>query len=182
MPETEAAAPSNEPAADAGDGTEAEASATDDTDALGDAGKQALDRMKNERNEYKKQARDFQKQLDEFRTSSMSEQEKAAHEAEQRGRQSATADFGKRLARTEFDALAGRRNPDVDTAQVLEYVDLAKFVGEDGEPDSKAIAAAVSRLVPEPVVGVPSFDGGSRLPAKADGDMNTFLRKATGRA
>jgi hypothetical protein len=42
---------------------------------------------------------------------------------------------------TEFDAAAGRRNPDFDTKSALDYVDLAKFVGEDGEPDPKAIKA-----------------------------------------
>lgn len=149
---------------------------------LGDAGKKAIDAMKAERNEATKRAKSLEKELDEVRKSSMSEADKAAHEAEQRGRLAATADFGKRLAKTEFDALAGRRNPDVDTAKVLEYIDLARFVDENGEPDSKAIASAVERLVPKPPEGPPSFDGGTRTPAPAQQGMSQIIRKAAGRA
>lgn len=39
-----------------------------DTEALGDAGKKALDRMKAERNEAKQQAAELRKQIDEFET------------------------------------------------------------------------------------------------------------------
>lgn len=151
-----------------------------ETEELGDKGKQALDRMKAERNEAARQAKALQRELEQVRTASMSEAEKVAHEAEQRGRQAATAEFGQRLARTQFDALAGRRNADVDTAKVLEYVDLSKFVGEDGEPDLKAITAAVERLVPAPAGGTPSFDGGGRSKAAAPKDMNALIRDAAG--
>lgn len=151
-------------------------------DALGDAGKKALDAMKTERNEARKAAAVLQKQLDEFKKSSMSDAEKAVAEAEERGRTAAASEFGKRLARTEFDAVAGRRNPDFDTASALEYVDLGKFVGEDGEPDTKAIKAAVERLVPEPANGAPSFDGGTRTTAPAPQGMSQIIRKAAGRA
>jgi lambda repressor-like predicted transcriptional regulator len=78
------------------------------------------------------------------------EAERLAAEAEQRGRQAALGEYGARLARTEFDAAAARRNPDADIASVLEYVDLKRFVDDNGEPDVKAIKAAVARLIPEP--------------------------------
>jgi hypothetical protein len=121
-------------------------------------------------------------ELEKQRKASMSEAEKAVAEAEERGRTAAASEFGKRLARTEFDAVAGRRNPDFDTASALEYVDLGKFVGEDGEPDTKAIKAAVERLVPEPANGAPSFDGGTRTTAPAPQGMSQIIRKAAGRA
>lgn len=114
--------------------------------------------------------------------SAMTEAERAVAEAEERGRTAAVTEFGKRLARTEFDAAAGRRNPDFDTASALEYVDLARFVGDDGEPDTKAIKAAVERLVPAAAPGTPSYDGGARGKSPKGGDMNSVIRKAAGYA
>jgi hypothetical protein len=120
-------------------------------------------------------------ELEKARKASMTEAERAVAEAEARGRTEATGQFGQRLARTEFDAAAARRNPDVNTKDVLEYVDLTRFVGEDGEPDVKAIQAAVERLVPAPGSNVPSFDGGARTPAPVGNDMNSVIRQAAGR-
>lgn len=151
------------------------------TEALGDAGKQALDRMKAERNEAKKEAQALRKEVDEIRKSSMSEAEKAVAEAEARGRASATTEFGTRLAKADFVAAAARRNPGFDAKAVLEDLNLARFVGDDGEPDAKAIEAAVQRLVPE-VNGVPSFDGGTRTTPPAATGMTSLIRKAAGRA
>lgn len=115
------------------------------------------------------------------RLAAMSESERAIEEAKQSARAEAATAFGTRLARTEFDNLAGRRNPDFDTASALEYVDLTKFLDESGEPDTAAIKAAVARLVPEPAGGLPSFDGGSRTATKP-ADFNQELRRAAGRA
>lgn len=115
------------------------------------------------------------------RLDAMSEQERAIEEAKQSARTEAATSYGKRLARTEFDALAGRRNAGYDTSKALEYVDLAKFLDENGEPDSAAIKAAVERLVPEATNGPASFDGGARGSAKTT-DFNQVLRQAAGRA
>ncbi len=122
------------------------------------------------------------KEFDQQRKAAMTDAERAVTEAEERGRTAAVSDFGRRLARTEFDALAGRRNPDIDTASVLEYVDLARFVGDDGEPDTKAITAAVERLVP--AAGnppPPGMDLGARQTAPTGQDMSSILRRAAGR-
>ena len=121
-------------------------------------------------------------ELEKQRQAAMTDAERAVAEAEARGRTAAVEEFGKELARTHFDALAGRRNKDFDTAQALEFVDLAKFLGEDGRPDEKAITAAVERLVPAPTDGPPSFDGGPRTPAPAPQGMSQIIRKAAGRA
>ncbi len=120
------------------------------------------------------------KEAERARLAAMNEADRAVAEAEGRGRTAAVQEFGKRLARTQFDALAGRRNPEVDTAPVFEYLDLTRLVGEDGEPDSKAIQAAVERLIPAPASGLPSFDGGSRTPAAKAPDMNTLIRRQAG--
>jgi hypothetical protein len=121
-------------------------------------------------------------ELEKQRQAAMTDAERAVAEAEVRGRTAATTEFGKELAQTQFDALAGRRNPDFDTAKALEYVDLGKFLGEDGRPDIKAITAAVERLVPAPTDGPPSFDGGTRTPPPAQQGMSGLIRKAAGRA
>ncbi len=121
------------------------------------------------------------KAAEKARLDSMGEAERKIEEAKTAGRTEAVSEFGKRLARTEFDAAAGRRNPDFDTASALEWVDLGRFVGDDGEPDAKAIKAAVERLVPESPNGPPSFDGGARTPAPVNTGMNGLIRKATGR-
>ena len=150
------------------------------TDDLGDTGKKALDTERAARKESDRKFKALEKEMAQVRQSSMSEGEKAVAEAKAAGRTEAVTEFGKRLARTEFDALAGRRNPDFDTASALEYIDLSRFVGEDGEPDAKAIKAAVERLVPAPAGGPPSFDGGARTSASAKGDMNKIIRQAAG--
>lgn len=131
---------------------------------------------------YRTAAKQAQTEAEKRQRESMTEAERAVAEAEARGRQSAVTEFGKRLARTEFDAAAGRRNPDFKTADALEFLDLAKFVGEDGEPDVKAIKAAVERLVPAPPSGPPSFDGGARKSAQGAPDMDQIMRAALGRS
>lgn len=116
---------------------------------------------------------------------SMTEAERKEAEAEERGRQAAVATYGQRLARTEYIAEAAKRNPGYDVASVLDDLNLAKFIGEDGEPNSKAIAASVARLVPEGSTGPtppPSFDGGTRQAAPGGADFNQMLRQAAGRA
>lgn len=121
-------------------------------------------------------------ELEKQRQAAMTDAERAVAEAEAKGRTAAVTEFGKELAQTQFDALAGRRNPDFDTAKALEYVDLGKFLGEDGRPDAKAITAAVERLVPAAADGPPSFDGGTRTPPHAQPGMSGLIRKAAGRA
>jgi hypothetical protein len=39
--------------------------------------------------------------------------------------------------------------PATTSPRVLDDINLARFIGDDGEPDSKAIAASVARLIPE---------------------------------
>jgi len=121
------------------------------------------------------------KEAEKLRKQAMTADERALSEAEERGRTGAVTEFGRELARERFDALAGRRNPDVNTNDVLEFVDLAKFLGEDGRPNSKAIEAAVKRLVPEPSGVGPSLDLGARGGSPSGDSMNALIRRAAGR-
>lgn len=131
---------------------------------------------------YRTEAKTASSELEKVRQSSMTETEKAAAEAEARGRAAATTEFGQRLATSRFDALASKRNPGFDTSAFLEIVDLKKFIDDSGEPDEKAIAAAVEKHVPVAEAGVPNFDGGTRVTTPAPAGMNGIIRKATGRA
>jgi hypothetical protein len=133
---------------------------------------------------YRSTAKAAQAEAEQARKAQMSEAERAIAEARSAGAAEAVERFGKRLARTEFDAIAGRRNADFDTAPVFEFLDLGRFLGEDGEPDVKAIKAAVERLVPAPPSGPPSFDGGPRTSAAVmdpNQFMNKTIRSAAGR-
>ena len=121
-------------------------------------------------------------ELEKFKQQSMTDAERAVAEAEKRGAQQAAQQWSHRLVKSDFIAAASKRNPEFDASAVLDDLNLSRFVGEDGEPDAKAIAAAVERLVPAPN-GMPSFDGGTRTPAPSSGsDMTALIRKATGRA
>src|SRR5690349_19452189 len=99
---------------------------------------------------YRTRAKSAEGEIENVRKSSMSEAERAVAEAEQRGRAAVLEQFGHKLVRSAFVAEAARRNPGFDAESVLDDLNLARYMGEDGDPDSKAIAAAVARLVPEP--------------------------------
>lgn len=156
-----------------------EPSATDD---LGDPGKKALEAERTARKEAEKARKALERELEAVRTANLSEAEKAVAEAEKRGRTAARTEYGQRLVRSDFVAAAARRNPEYDAASVLDDLNLARFLTEDGEPDTEAIAKAVERLVP--TTAGPRFGsadqgprGGSTTP-----DFNQQLRRAAGRA
>lgn len=108
----------------------------------------------------------------------MTDTEKAVKEAEDRGRNSAKAETGTRLAAAEFKAAAAGRVDEATLTGFLEYADLTKFV-KDGEPDQGAIAAAITKLGGSKPA---SFDGGARGPAAVAGGMNDLIRRAAGHA
>jgi len=121
-------------------------------------------------------------ELDKQRKAAMTDAERAVAEAEERGRTAATTEFGKELAQSQFDALAGRRNPGFDTTKALKRLDLSSLLDDNGRPNAKEIQAAVDDLVPAPADGPPSFDGGTRTPPPAQQGMTGLIRKAAGRA
>jgi hypothetical protein len=123
--------------------TETTDSATEKPDNLGDAGKQAIDRMKAERDAARKEAKTHQRELEKLRTASLSEQERAVAEAKTTGAQEATLAAGKRLARAEIRAASASAG--FDATDLLDDLDLSRFVGDDGEPDEKAIADRVKK-------------------------------------
>lgn len=107
--------------------------------------------------ENSSKARELEKQ----QQAAMTDAERAVVEAEARGRTAATQDFGKRLATSEIRAAAldaGR-----DLTGVFDYLDLARFLDDDGEPDDKAIKAFVD--------GLPVRDDGKPRAPKPDANQ-----------
>lgn len=165
-----------------GDQTGADDQAANDTtsgDASGKTFTQAdldrivADRVARERAKYSDYG-DLKKRA----AAAMTEQERAVAEAEQRGRTAALAQSGARLAKAELRAAAAGKVADETLDGFLEFADMSKFVGDDGEPDAKAIKAAVARLAPK--AGRTDFDGGARSSAGAGSDMNALIRRAAG--
>ncbi len=121
---------------------------TSATDALGDPGKQALDRMKAERNDAQKQLKQLQRELEQARTAQMNDSERATAEAVSKARAEERGTWAQRLAAAQFVALAARRNSEFDAQAVLDDLNLARYIADDGEPDVKGLTSAVERLVP----------------------------------
>ena len=134
--------------------------------------------LRKEAAKYRTEAKAAAAELEKQRQASMTEAERAVQEAESRGRTAAAQEYGQRLARSEITAAAATAGADI--GGIFDYLDLARFVGDDGEPDAKAITAFVEGL-PRKGAAPPSYDGGTRGTAPAR-DMNQFIRQAAGRA
>lgn len=148
--------------------------------------REALDKERALRRDAERRAKDaagYKTKLDELNAAQMTEQEKAVAkavaDAEARVKTDTLASTAIRLARAELRAAAGSRVEASALDGFLEYADLSKFVGENGEPDDKAIKAAIDKLAgPQRT----NFDGGARRSAGATSDMNALIReKAFGR-
>jgi hypothetical protein len=100
-------------------------------------------------------------ELEKQRRADMSDAERALTEAEERGRTAATETFGKRLATSEIRATAADSGRDL--TGVFDYLDLTRFIGDDGEPDAKAIKAFVD--------GLPVIDDGKPRAPKPDANQ-----------
>ena len=145
---------------------------TDATDWKAEAAKWKELSRKNESD-----ARKAQGELKKLATASMTEQEKAVAEAAARGHDEALAKVASRLVDAEVRAAAAGRGIDADA--LLEGLDRSRFLGEDGEPDREAVEVFLDRLAPKQSKRLDLGQGardGSPNP-----DMNTMLRRATGR-
>lgn len=117
-------------------------------------------------------------ELDKFRKAQMTETERAVAEAKTAGRNEAFVQAGQRLARAELRATAAGRVEKDALDGFLAYADMSKFLGDDGEPDVKAIETAIKALAgPQ---RAPDFDGGARSTAGKTTDMNALIRQRAG--
>jgi len=139
---------------------------------LGDAGKRALE-------EERRARRKAEKELADLRKASMTDNERAIAEAKAASAAEANRAAAPRLIRAELRAAAAEAGVSKDALDgFLEYADLSRFAGDDGEPDSKAIAAAVKRL--GGASGRADYDGGARGSAARPMDMSTLIRQKAG--
>lgn len=88
------------------------------------------------------------KELETLRAQSMTDQEKAVAAARTEARAEALREFGTSRVDDAIRVAAAGRNIDVDG--LLEALDRARFIGENGEPDRAAIAAWIDRIAPKP--------------------------------
>lgn len=157
---------------DANGTSDSGADAADKTFTQADLDRVVADRVNRERAKYS----DYN-DLKRFKQGAMSDQEKAIEDAKQAGRTEALTSTGARLARAELKAAAAGRVPEAQLTGFLQYADLSKFVGADGEPDERAIKAAIDQLAP--TGRTTNFDGGTRTTAKTT-DMNALIRQQAG--
>lgn len=83
-------------------------------------------------------------ELEKLKAAQMSEAERAVAEAEQRGRQAAMADVAHKLAAAEIRAALTGIVP--DPGQIVEDLNLAKYVTDTGDVDSDAVASLRSKF------------------------------------
>ncbi|MFE3449632.1 hypothetical protein ACFXJ8_11920 [Nonomuraea sp. NPDC059194] len=130
---------------------------TDDLAGL----KSALSSEREQRKAAEKQARTNAKaaeELEKLRTESMTAQEKAVAEAEQRGKTTAAVDYGKRLAAAEFKAAVAAKG--LDLGEALDLIDTTRFVDEQGDVDEAEIKKAVTKLAKIAASRGPGQSGG----------------------
>lgn len=119
---------------------------------LGDAGKQALDRMKSERNAAKAEAKKLQTQLEELQRSAMTDQEKAIDDAKATARAEALTEVGSKIAAAEFKAAAAGRFDDATMKTLLAGLDLKAFLDDTGDVDPTKVQTFVDSIAPAKTV------------------------------
>ena len=116
-------------------------------------------------------------ELEKLQRAQMTEQERAAAEAFERGVSEATAKLSGRLVRSEIKAAVGGRLGVEQVDALVARLDPAGFLGDDGEVDTASVAAFVESILPaptEPATG-PQFPdlgqgarGSSAVPLNGD--------------
>lgn len=136
-------------------------------DALGDAGKKALDTMKAERNAARKEARELKQKLEDALKPKPADDSAPDPEAlREEGRKAALEQANQRILRSEVKAAATGKL--ADPADAYKFLDLASFeVDADGNVDPEEIADAIDDLIrTKPYL---SAQGGRRFQGSGDG-------------
>ena len=145
---------------------------------LGEPGTRALTAERELRKSAEKRAKDTERELNRLRQASMSDQERAIAEARDAARRETLTTVGERLARAELKAAAAVKQ--VDITELLDDLDVRKFVTDDGDIDQERVNATVARFAALKPQKAPSFDGGVRAAAPAPTNMNDFIRNQVG--
>jgi hypothetical protein len=166
-------ADTGEPAAPAAQQDQQGSPATGD-DGLGEGGHKALAAEREAARVARREAATLRKQLEQVQRAQMSDTERAIAEARESTAAEVRAEFGQRLARSALVAAAATAGADL--GDLLDFIDLKRFVGDDGEPDDAAIKKAVAKL-PKKQADATSFDGGPRGGASTTTNMSAFVRE-----
>ncbi len=115
-------------------------------EALGDAGKKALDAMKVDRNAAKAEAKALRDEFEAFRAKAEGKEAEFAKEQERRNVESAAlAKANERILKAEVRAAAAGKL--ADPTDALRFIDMSGFeVDTDGNVDSSSIMAAIEDL------------------------------------
>lgn len=140
----------------------------DGADQLGDAGKKALDRMKAQRNDARRENRELKRQLEEAIRKPDGEDGPDLEQVKADARREAIAAANKRIIRSEVRAAATAAAFN-DPADALQYLDLDAFeVDDDGNVDPEEIGDAIAELLKtKPYLA--AAQGGKRFQGGADG-------------
>jgi hypothetical protein len=154
--------------------TETDATETDaGSDALGAAGKKALDAMKAERNAATQKAKKALAELDQMKAElalkDKPAEEQALEAARAQARTEATQAANSRIVKSELKLAA--KGVLADPADALAFIDVSSFdVNDDGEVDVDALNDAITKLIqqkPHLAAGKPNqFQGGGDGGAK----------------
>ncbi len=93
------------------------------------------------------------KELDELKKAQMTDQEKALESAREEARKAALSEVGTKLAKAEIRVQASKAGLNVPT----DYLDLNRFLSEDGEADTEKVKAFVASLAQNAPKGPASF-------------------------
>ncbi|QLE71104.1 hypothetical protein FGW37_05350 [Streptomyces rectiverticillatus] len=111
-----------------------------------DAGLKAeLEKWRAMSRENEKRWKQSTKELEQLRAAQMTDQEKAIADARLEARQAALAEVGTSLVEAEIRAQAASHGVTAPT----DYLDLTRFLGDDGRPDTELVLQFVSSL-PKP--------------------------------
>lgn len=135
---------------------------------------EALKKANAEAKKFRLEAKAHAAELDKLRAAAMSDQDKAVAEAKAEGRTEALREAGTRIVEATIRAGAAGRSVDVDA--LLEAVNPAKFLAEDGSVDTAALTAWLNKVAPaaKPVPKVPTGPRGN--PPDGKPSMSDALR------
>ena len=148
---------------------------------LGPAGEKALAEWKQRAKAAEKASREQAARLQEIDDRDKSELQKASERASKLEERAAA--LTQRAAAAEVRAVAAATFADPSDAAA--FLNLADFVDDDGDIDSKGIEQALADLLKrKPHLGkeptAPSFDGGARTTAAKPASMNDLIRQQAG--
>jgi hypothetical protein len=110
----------------------------------------ALEAERKARREAEKAHKALKAELDEIRSSAMTEQEKAVAQAKAEGRSEGLAAAATKVVAAEFKAAAAGRLDTDALAILLDGLNLVAFMDEDGNVDTDKVQSFVDGIAPAP--------------------------------